>query len=427
MVSNGKVMILSNWLRVLLALCALPFAAPLRAADDFYLKNGDTVVFYGDSITDQRLYTTFVETYAVTRFPELRVRFVHSGWGGDRVGGGGGGPVDLRLRRDVIAYRPTVMTIMLGMNDGHYRAYDQPLFDEYAAGSRAIVANVRAALPGIRITEIEPSPYDDVTRKPMFEGGYNAVLLRYGQFLKEMAAKDRLDVADLNTPVTAMLAKAETANPTLAPKILPDRVHPGPAGHLIMAEALLKAWGAPARVTGVTIDAASHAAVETENAEVSHVDSSNGLSWSETDKALPMPIDWKDEAVALAIHSSDFLDSLDQEQLRVTGLAGGTYTLKIDGEAVGDFPSAQLDKGINLAEYPTPMAKQAAEVHSLTIKHNNVHFARWRTVQVPLDGQGFDTAASERALDELEDQLVMAQRVAAQPKPHLYALTPAAK
>ena len=32
------------------------------AADStFYLKDGDRVVFYGDSITDQRLYTTFAE------------------------------------------------------------------------------------------------------------------------------------------------------------------------------------------------------------------------------------------------------------------------------------------------------------------------------------------------------------------------------
>jgi hypothetical protein len=28
------------------------------------------------------------------------------------------------------------------------------------------------------ITAIVPSPYDDVTRAPGFEGGYNAVLLR---------------------------------------------------------------------------------------------------------------------------------------------------------------------------------------------------------------------------------------------------------
>src|SRR5881409_1242586 len=118
-----------------LASLLLFIGAGLSFADDsFYLKNGDTVVFYGDSITDQRLYTTFAETYVVTRFPKLNVSFVHSGWGGDRVTGGGGGPIDLRLRRDVFAYKPTVMTIMLGMNDGSYRAFEEKIFDTYATG-----------------------------------------------------------------------------------------------------------------------------------------------------------------------------------------------------------------------------------------------------------------------------------------------------
>src|SRR5512137_2763390 len=100
---------------VLLVLAALVAAS---AQDNFALKDGDRVVFYGDSITDQRLYTTFTETYVLTRFPQRKIEFIHSGWGGDRVTGGGGGPIDLRLQRDVIAYRPTVVTIMLGMNDG---------------------------------------------------------------------------------------------------------------------------------------------------------------------------------------------------------------------------------------------------------------------------------------------------------------------
>src|SRR5580700_3119274 len=145
----------------------------------FYLHDGDRVVFYGDSITDQRLYTTFIETYVVTRFPQMKVTFVHSGVGGDRVTGGAAGPIDERLARDVVAYKPTVMTIMLGMNDGSYRAYDQKIFDKYASGSRHIVQSVKEALPGIRITLIQPSPYDDVTRPPTFEGGYNKVLVRY--------------------------------------------------------------------------------------------------------------------------------------------------------------------------------------------------------------------------------------------------------
>src|SRR5262245_56747695 len=130
------------------------------AAQSFYLKDGDTVVFYGDSITDQRLYTTFTETYVLTRFPKLKVTFVHSGWGGDRVTGGGGGPIDTRLARDVYTYKPTVMTIMLGMNDASYRAFDQGIFDTYRKGYEHIVASVKKNAPGIRMTLIQPSPFD---------------------------------------------------------------------------------------------------------------------------------------------------------------------------------------------------------------------------------------------------------------------------
>src|SRR6266545_1099645 len=149
-------------------LCLAAFVALQARAQSFALKDGDRVVFYGDSITDQRLYTTFTETYVVTRFPKLDVTFVHSGWGGDRVTGGGGGGIDLRLPRDVFAYKPTVMTIMLGMNDGSYRAFDEKIFDTYRKGYEHIVESVKQNVPGIRLTLIEPSPFDDVTRAPNF-------------------------------------------------------------------------------------------------------------------------------------------------------------------------------------------------------------------------------------------------------------------
>lgn len=234
----------------------LTLAASQIHAADFGLKDGDRVVFYGDSITDQRLYTTFTETYVVTRFPKLNVNFVHSGWGGDRVTGGGGGPIATRLSRDVYAYKPTVMTIMLGMNDGSYRSFDQGIFDTYWKGYESIVKNVKKELPGIRITVIQPSPYDDVTQPPKFEGGYNAVLARYGQFIKELGGRENLTVADLNAPVVAALAKAKATDAELSKKIIQDRVHPGAAGQLLMAAELLKAWNAPATVTKVVIDGA---------------------------------------------------------------------------------------------------------------------------------------------------------------------------
>ncbi len=143
---------------------------------------------------------------------------------------------------------------MLGMNDARYRAFDEDLFKAYSGGFQKLVTMIRALAPGARITAIRPSPYDEVTRTPTFAGGYNPVLVKYGDFLAEYAANERLTVADMNAPVVRMLEKANAANPADALRIIPDRVHPGAAGHLIMAGALLRAWNAPALVSAVTID-----------------------------------------------------------------------------------------------------------------------------------------------------------------------------
>jgi lysophospholipase L1-like esterase len=410
--------------QVLLALIIFVGAASAQQGD-FYLKNGDRVVFYGDSITDQRLYTAFVETYVVTRWPELDVTFIHSGWSGDRVTGGRGGTIDLRLRRDVIAYRPTVVTLMLGMNDGNVKPYDPALFQTYATGYRHIIKTLKEALPNLRITLIKPSPYDDVTRPPTFDGGYNSVLARYGNFVGELAQQMKLDVADLNTPVVAALTRANSMDSSLATKIIPDRVHPGPGGHLVMAQALLRAWNAPAIVTSVEIDAAARRVVKAENSRVSNIVNEGGISWTQLDRALPMPFDMKDPALALAVQSSDVIGTLNQQLLKVNGLAAPRYALKIDGEVVGTFTRESLSAGINLSTLQTPMLKQALEVHSLTLKHNNIHFAWWREVQVPLQDENLSAVQKAlNALGILESELVRKQRAMARPKPHRLQLIP---
>ena len=152
---------------MLLALLALP-AGALAGDDDtaFALRDGDRVVFYGDSITQDGGYGRLVEAYVVSRFPTWDVRFYNSGVGGDRVSGGWAGGIDERLERDVIALRPTVVTIMLGMNDGGYKVYDPATFAAYAAGYRSIVRKLKEALPDVRLTLIQPSPFDDIARPP---------------------------------------------------------------------------------------------------------------------------------------------------------------------------------------------------------------------------------------------------------------------
>jgi lysophospholipase L1-like esterase len=403
----------------------LPFliVASAFAQNGFYLKQNDRVVFYGDSITDQRLYTTFVESYVVTRFPGLAVTFTHSGWGGDRVSGGGGGPVDLRLSRDVYPYNPTVITIMLGMNDGGYRAFDDEFFSRFKTGYEHILDSIKENAPRCRVTIIQPSPYDDVTRAPLFEGGYNATLLRYSDYLRGLASTRRLDIADLNTPVVSMLKRASELDKDQAAKILPDRVHPAAAGHLIMAEALLKSWNAPSLVSEVDVDAATGKA-DTKNAVVADLKTGPAVSWTETERALPMPLDPKDKLLPLALRASDFMDALDRETLRVTGLSNGSYQLKIDGLAAGLFSNEDFDRGVNLAAADTPMLRQALDVHALTVRRALIHNTRWRVLQVPMADDDapakFDAMA---ALDRLEGQLTAEQRAAAHPRPHRFEIT----
>jgi lysophospholipase L1-like esterase len=401
-------------------------SAQAVADEPFFLKDGDRVVFYGDSITDQRLYTTFTETFAVTRFPRMNLTFVHSGWGGDTVGGGGGGPIDVRLRRDVIAHKPTVVTVMLGMNDASYRAFDQAIFDTYTKGYVHLVSTLKQAIPGLRMTLIAPSPFDDVTRPPTFEGGYNAVLVRYGQFVKELAAKEGVGFADLNTLVVAATKKANETDAAKAQQLNFDRVHPGPGGQLLMAAALLRAWNAPALVSAIEIDGEAGKLIRGDNTKVSELTvNNNAISWTQEDAALPMAIDMSDPIVALAVRSSDVMQTLNQQTLKVTGARIAEYQLKIDGEDLGKFTKEKLADGLNLAELTTPMFKQAQRVHDLTVRHNNIHFVRWREIQVPLESEdAAKVAKATEALDAIEADLVQHQRAAAQPRPHKFELIP---
>jgi len=403
----------------------LGFGPGLRAAAPFAIKDGDRIVFYGDSITDQRLYTTFVETYIVTRYPSLSVSFVHSGWGGDRVTGGGGGPIDRRLERDVFAYKPSVVTVMLGMNDAGYRAFKPEIFDVYARGYQHLVESLKSNLPGVRITLIQPSPYDDVTRKPGFEGGYNQVLIRYGEFLKELAGKEGAAVVDLNTSVVAALKRAVEIDAAGAQDLIRDRVHPGPAGQLLMAEALLKAWNARAVVSAVELDAGSGQVVKEENAKVDALKVNGTLSWTQHDRALPMPVDLKNTVIALAVKASDVEQALNQQTLKVSGLDKSRYALKIDGDDVAELSKDELARGVNLAERDTPMFRQAKAVHELTLRHNDLHFQRWRTLQVPYERRGYPGLAKAiEGLDALEADVVAEQRSKAKPVPHRFELVP---
>jgi hypothetical protein len=136
----------------------------VQKQSDFALKDRDRVVFYGDSITEQRLYTTYIEHYVLTHYPDRRITFINTGWGGDKVSGndckpcaGVGGLA--RIKRDVIDHRPTVVTLLSGMNDGQYRDFDPAISKVYEDGLTAIIRELKSKT-GARIYVMTPTVYD---------------------------------------------------------------------------------------------------------------------------------------------------------------------------------------------------------------------------------------------------------------------------
>ena len=379
----------------------------------FALKAGDRVVFYGDSITEQQLYTVYVEAFVRTRYPGLTVRFFNRGVGGDSSWGGYMGAPDERVKRDVEPLKPTVIGIMLGMNDGCYYPYDPKTFNTMREWYGKLLGLMHRAAPGARLALIRTSPWDDVAH--VHEAwdpkswhpwkGYNDVLVSYGKVVQDAAVAEKATYVDFNQPVLDVLKASEAANPEIAAQLIPDSIHPSAAVHLVMAGELLKAWCASPVVSEVRLDATAKKVVAALN---SKVESFDGLKWIQLDGALPFALDPDNPDVRLVLSHCDFAEALNREMLQIDGLAPGTYELRVDGHGVAKFTGDQLAHGVNLAGYDTPMRRQALEVLDLVACRSDIALKGWRIVDVkePSDPGGPKTRRAFAALDEELEGLV---------------------
>ncbi|MCY2925343.1 MAG: GDSL-type esterase/lipase family protein, partial [Planctomycetota bacterium] len=133
-------------LRAALAAALVLGSCAPAGAGGFFFKNGDTVVVMGDSITEQHLYSNYLEAWTLLRYPAWKITFHNVGIGGDTSGGGNG-----RFARDVLEYKPTALTVDFGMNDGGYGGFVKSRFDAYMNGLGGIAKQARAANPANRV------------------------------------------------------------------------------------------------------------------------------------------------------------------------------------------------------------------------------------------------------------------------------------
>jgi lysophospholipase L1-like esterase len=431
----------------LAALAVLALATPRpAAADEFPLKEGDVWVMAGDSITAQHLHTNYVEAFCYARYPKITFRFRNSGVGGNKV-------PDLinRFDYDVAAWKPTVVSVELGMNDkGQFTT------DQYIENMGKLTGKIQAIKA--RPVFFAASPVNDGST--MAKLGGNARLDEYATALKKFAAEQKapfadqfhalIDVWGKNKPretlannlaavktlaqddklagvehLRAFLAEqAKDTNPAVSMK--GDAVHPGEPGQLMMAAALLKDLGADGFVSEVAIDAGPGTPYRAKGCTVGNAKIVDfKLSFDRFDDSIPFPI--PDEARPVLPLASAVLE-LSKCTLNASGLPlAERYTLSIDGTAVATLTADELKKGVNLTAYGVgPYAEQGKEVLA-AVKAKEDVVGQWRNLSKAASAENSPAKAKE----DLENQAKKVEdadakiREAARPRKHHFEIAPA--
>ncbi len=337
------------------------------------LKDGDTVVFLGDSITHQCLYTQYVETYCFTRYPGSRIRFHNSGVGGDRA-------VDAlgRFERDVAAFDPDYVTILLGMNDGRYKAFDREVFDTYERDMKTLLDQI--AETGAKAVVMTPTIHDaraarlaEKDRGEPANTYYNGVLALFGERLWEEAHRRGLGYVNLRGPLEDITAEQRKTDPAFT--MIPDSVHPRETGQVVMAVALIDQMFAKSKVSAISAIKSPNGKwrIFAAGGEVSGVEEAApegelpGFSFKA--EALPWVLPPEAE---LGYQLTKAGHRHSGERLTVAGLEPGRYDLLIDGKKVATYSYNQLAKGVELQGIAqTPQHQQALAVALLNQERND--------------------------------------------------------
>ena len=318
-----------------------PHKAPAPAG--LVLKKGDRLAIIGDSITEQKQYSRFMETYLTVCVPELEITARQYGWGGETAPG-----FLSRMTNDCLTFKPTIATTCYGMNDHGYRAYTPDVGERYRKASTAIVQSFKAN--GVRV--IQGSPGCVGFKVPWGQGGWEALNLNLCELRNigtEIAEKEHVGFADVFWPMITAGVEAQKRYATNYAIAGGDAVHPGGAGHLVMAYAFLKSFGLDGDIGTFTVDLKSVKATASKGHEV--ISSADGEVKIKSGR-YPFCATG-DEKSDGSIRSAMTLVPFNQELNRLTLVAkSGEPDKKYKvtwGAETHSYTSEQLAKGVNLA------------------------------------------------------------------------------
>lgn len=223
-------------IRHLLALAALVGAAPFAAAADEApaLKKGEKIVFLGDSITQGGVgpkgYVTVIKNDLTAKHKDLGIEIIGAGISGNKVP-----DLQKRLEKDVLAKKPTLVVIYIGINDvwhGESKPENGTSREKFEAGLKEIIGKIKDG--GARVVLCTPTVIGEK------KGGANkldAKLDEYAAISRKVAKDTGSQLCDLRKAFVDHLEKNNADNKESG-ILTTDRVHLNDAGNKLVADTI---------------------------------------------------------------------------------------------------------------------------------------------------------------------------------------------
>jgi lysophospholipase L1-like esterase len=305
-------------------------------------------------------------------FPGRRITVYNGGIGGDAAKN-----MAARLDDDVFVKKPTIICLTFGMNDSGYFEFLQADADSTAKERIRVcksyfdqITKRLKEYPAGKIL-ITSSPYDETMKNPKNYFPKKSQAMETIAAFQEKTAKDNhWGFVDFFHPMTAITLREQQKDSTFT-LTGADRIHPGNAGHFVMAYLFLKQQGmAGSPVADILIDAAVGKIARSENCQLTdlHV-GQDEVRVDYLAGSLPFPQDsiprlWENphrQTEALSV--IPFNQEMNREMLTVRGLGSGSFTVSIDDRPIGKWTGDELAAGINLAlQTNTPQYEQAMSI-----------------------------------------------------------------
>ena len=312
---------------------------------DLLLKEGDRLAIVGDSITEQKMYSRIIETYLTVCVPELNIDVRQYGWSGETADG-----FLKRMKNDCLRFKPTIATTCYGMNDYRYKPFEEAIGKAYRDKYDEIAREFKAA--GARMVLGSAGCVGKVASWVKTAAGtledHNVSLCEMRNIALDVATKEDVRFADVYWP---MLKAGFDARKKYGEKYNVagnDGVHPGWAGHTIMAYAYLKALGLKGDVGTYTLDLKAASATATPGHTV---DSFKDGTLTITSKRYPFCATGdvaSDGSIRSAMTLVPFNEDLNRLVLVVSNAPAKKYTITW-GAGSKQYSSEELARGVNLA------------------------------------------------------------------------------